>query len=156
MFRSLIPFSRRDLAASDPFTSFQREMNRLFDEAFRDVPVVKNGKAFLSPSIDVKDTDKAVEVTAELPGIDEKDVQVTFENDVLTIKGEKKSEKEESKAGYQLSERSYGSFERALQVSDVDGDKIGATFSKGVLKVTLPKLPESKAKTKKIEIKSAA
>lgn len=155
MFHSLIPFSRRE--ENDPFTSLQREMNRMLDDAFRGVPMLKsNGKAFLSPSVDVKETDKAVEVTAELPGIDEKDVQVTFEHDVLTIKGEKKTEKDESKEGYKVSERSYGSFERAWQIADVDSDKITANFTKGVLKVTLPKAPEAKAKTKKIEIKSAA
>ena len=157
MFRSLMPFARRDELASDPFMSLQREMNRLFDESFRGVPALTtNGGTSLSPSIDVKETDQAVEVSAELPGMDEKDVQVTFEDDVLTIKGEKKMEKEESKAGYYLSERSYGSFERSLRIPDVDGDKISAAFAKGVLTVTLPKLAETKSRTRKIAIQSAA
>lgn len=139
MFRSLIPFGRDE---RDPFASLQREMNRLFDEAFQGVPpVTANGKALLSPSVDVKETDKAVEVTAELPGIDEKDVQVTFADDVLTIKGEKKMEKEEAKEGYKISERSYGAFERAWAFADVDADKIAANFAKGVLKVTCRSAP---------------
>ena len=155
MFRSLIPSLHRDNA--DPFTALQGEMNRLVEEAFRSVPFSKsNGTASLLPSVDVKETDKAFEITAELPGIDEKDVQVTYENDVLTIKGEKKVEKEETKSGYKLSERSYGSFERAWQVSDIDAEKINASYAKGVLKVTLPKAPEAKAKVKKIDIKPAA
>lgn len=155
MFRSLVPSTGRREA--DPFTFLQREVNRLFESAFQDVPAAKNnGSVSLLPSVDVTESEKSYEINAELPGIDEKDVQVTYDNDVLTIKGEKKMEKEESKAGYKISERSYGSFERAWQVSDIDPDKIAANFSKGVLKVTLPKNSDAKSKARKIEIKSAA
>jgi HSP20 family protein len=141
----------------DPFISLQREMNRLFEDAFRSVPAVtSNGKAFLSPSVDVKETEKAVEVTAELPGIDDKDVEVRFENDILTLKGEKKAEKTEDKEGYRVSERSYGMFERSWQVPGIDADKITANVTKGVLTVTLPKRADAKPSAKKIEIKSAA
>src|ERR1700758_4408673 len=108
MFRSLLPFARTDLARSDdPFASLQRQMNRLFDDAFTGYAPAPRGStpAMLAPSIDVKETDKAIEVEAELPGVDEKDVQVTLEDNVLTIKGEKKAEKEESKKGYYMSER---------------------------------------------------
>lgn len=154
MFRSLIPFTRR---GDDPFMSLQREMNRLFEDTFRGVPAVAgtgNGRA-LAPSMDVKETDKAVEVQAELPGVDQKDLDVSYADGVLTIKGEKRAEKEESKAGYHLSERSYGSFFRSLAIDDVDAEKIEARFDKGVLTVKLPKIAAAQAKARKIEIKAA-
>ena len=152
MLRSLIPFPRR---ADDTFLSLRQEMNRLFDNAFAGLPAFpESGKALLAPSIDVKETDKTVEVEAELPGVDQKDVSVTYADGALTIKGEKKAEKEEKKAGYHFAERAYGSFMRSLAIDDVDADKITANFDKGVLKVTLPKLPAAAAKTKKIEIQA--
>lgn len=159
MFRSLIPFSRTDLSRTDdPFAALQRQMNRLFDDAFSgSLPALRAGNgAALAPSIDVKETDKAIEVEAELPGVDEKDVQVMLEDNVLTIRGEKKAEKEESKKGYYMSERSYGSFLRSLELpTGVDPDKVNATFNKGVLKVTLPKPPAAQSKAKKIDVKTA-
>jgi HSP20 family protein len=153
MFRSLVPFSRR---SDESFMSLQREMNRLFDDALRGLPAISGeGKvAALAPSMDVKETDKAIEVQTELPGVDQRDVDVTYANGVLTIKGEKKAEKEEKKTGYHLSERSYGSFYRSIQIDDVDSDKIAARFDKGVLTVTLPKLASAQASTRKIEIKA--
>ena len=94
---------------------------------------------------------------AELPGIDDKDIEVTVSDESITIKGEKKHEKDESGEGYQLSERSYGAFERTFGIpAGVDADKIAAEFSKGVLKLTLPKTPEAQKKQpKKIEVKAA-
>lgn len=158
MFRSLIPLARPSGSAGsdDPMTALQRQMNRLFEESFRGFPVLReNGGLRLEPSMDVKETEKAIEVEAELPGVDEKDVEVTFEDGVLTVKGEKKSETEESKAGYYMAERSYGSFLRSVGIPPgIDTDKITADFAKGVLKVTLPKLPEAQAKAKKIEVKA--
>ena len=153
MFRALIPFSRR---SDESFLSLQREMNRLFDDALRGLPAISGDEkvAALAPSMDVKETDKAIEVQTELPGVDQKDLDVTYANGVLTIKGEKKAEKDEKKAGYHLSERSYGSFYRSVQIDEVDADKIAATFDKGVLTVTLPKLASAQATTKKVEIKA--
>ena len=152
MFRSLMPFTRR---ADEPFLSLQREMNRLFDDAFRGLPTVAgNGKA-LAPSMDVKETEKTIVVQAELPGVDQKDLDVTYADGVFTIKGEKKAEREESKAGYHLTEGSYGSFFRSLGIDDIDADKIEARFDKGVLTVTLPKLAAAQAKAKKINVKPA-
>jgi HSP20 family protein len=159
VFRSLIPFGRypesRDLDTA--LSTLQRQMNRMFEDTFRDVPVLRgDGKSLLEPSMDVKETDKAIEIEAELPGVDEKDVEVTFEDGVLTVKGEKRAEKEEKKAGYYMSERSYGSFLRSIGVpSGIDVEKISANFDKGVLKVTLPKLPEAQTKSKRIEVKPA-
>lgn len=157
MLRSLFPVSRRQLGRLDePFFSLQRSMNRLFEDTFKDLPVATGDvSAQLVPSVDVKETDKAVQIEAELPGVDEKDVQVTYKDGVLTIKGEKKAEKEETKGGYHLSERSYGSFFRSLTIDDIDADKIEANFAKGVLKVTLPKAPAAESKTKTIAIKTS-
>ena len=110
--------------------------------------------AILAPSVDVRETDNAVEVEAELPGVDEKDIQLTLEDDVLTIKGEKKLEKQETRRGYRVSERSYGSFYRSLPMpAGIDADKVNAVFAKGVLRITLPKPAEAQARTRKIEVK---
>jgi len=158
MFRSFLPFGRTDLARSDdPFLSLQRQMNRLFDEALTYAPAPRSGNgATLTPSIDVRETDEAIEIQAELPGVDEKDVHVTLEDNVLTIKGEKKAEKEESKKGYYMSERSYGSFLRSFELpTGIDAGKVSAIFTKGVLKVTLPKPAAAEAKARKIDIKPA-
>ncbi|MBI1774008.1 MAG: Hsp20/alpha crystallin family protein [Proteobacteria bacterium] len=160
MFRSLSPFRARSepTRAADPFAHLQGEMNRMFNDAFRGyVAYPGNGGAdALAPSIDVKETDAAFEIEAELPGVDEKDIEVSFQNDVLTIKGEKKLEKEESKKGYHMSERSYGAFRRSFELpSGIDGSKVTAAYTKGVLKVTLPKAPQAPASVKKIAIKAA-
>jgi len=109
----------------------------------------------LRPRVDVSENEKAYEISAELPGIDEKDVNVTLSDDMLTIKGEKKSEREEKKKDYHRLERRFGSFQRTFPLpDDVDVDKIGASFKKGVLSVTLPKLPVGKSKRRKIEIEA--
>jgi HSP20 family protein len=106
------------------------------------------------PAVDIADTEKAYEISAELPGLDEKNVELKFSDGMLTIKGEKKEEKEEKKKDYDLSERRYGSFQRSFTVPDgVDADKIDATFKDGVLTVTLPKTPEAQRKEKQIAIK---
>jgi len=108
-----------------------------------------------TPAVDVAAKDKAYEITAELPGMDEKNIDVKIANGMLTIKGEKKEEKEEKKKDYYLSERRYGSFERRFQVPEgVESDKIEASFRKGVLTVTLPKTPAAQAAEKKINIKA--
>ena len=108
------------------------------------------------PTVDISETDKAYEITAELPGMDEKNVEVKLANGLLTIKGEKQDEKEEKKKDYHMRERSYGSFERSFQVPDgVDADKIEANFKKGVLTVILPKSAEAQKAEKKITVKSA-
>ena len=108
------------------------------------------------PAVDFSDTDKAYEIAAELPGIEEKNVEVKVANGVLTIKGERRGEKEEKNKEYYLRERNIGSFERAFQLPEgVDADKIEANFAKGVLTVTLPKKAEAQKTAKKIEIKAA-
>ena len=108
------------------------------------------------PAVDIVDKNKAYEITAELPGLDENNIDVKFADGTVTIKGEKRDEKEEKKKDYYLSERRYGSFQRSFGVPDgVDADKIAATFKNGVLTVTLPKTAEAQKSEKKIAINKA-
>jgi len=130
-----------------PFGALQHEIDRVFDNftTWRG-----DGLAF-TPSMEVTETDKAIEVSTELPGIDEKDVDISLANDVLTIRGEKKAEKEEKSKSYRLIERSYGSFERSLALPPgIDAGAIKAKMDKGILKITLPKPPA--AQSQKIKI----
>src|SRR5262245_8296155 len=164
MIGNLVPWSRsRGVASStleDVYTQLHREMNSLFDNAWRGfgVPAVAGDSSSVSqlqPTTDIAETDKEYEVTVELPGIDEKDVEVTLSNGLLLIKGEKKFEREEKKKDYYLSERSFGSFQRSIRVPDgIDPEKVSAAFNKGVLTLKLPKLPEVQASTKKIAVKT--
>ena len=108
------------------------------------------------PAVDFTETDKSYEVTVELPGMDEKNVEVKLVDHTLTIKGEKRDEKEETKKDYYMRERSFGSFRRIVTVPEgVDADKVEATFKKGILTVTLPKTEEAQRAEKNITIKSA-
>jgi HSP20 family protein len=157
--KSLIPVGRqREMARTDnPFFSLQREIDRLFDDFTRGFPSVGNGfgtASAMMPTMDVAETDKEIEITAELPGLEEKDVQINVADNVLTIKGEKKAEKEEKDKNYRLVERSYGSFERSLQLPEgVNADAIKASIEKGVLKVVVPK--PAPAQVKKVQVKAA-
>ena len=156
--RSLMPIARdRNVARSDnAFMSLQHEIDRLFDDFTRKFPAFSTGGAAeLLPNLDVTETDKQIEITAELPGLEEKDVQVNLADNILTIRGEKKAEKEEKDKTYRLVERSYGSFVRSLELPEgVNADAIKASIEKGVLKVTVPK--PTPAQVKKIDVKAAA
>jgi HSP20 family protein len=150
---------KSDVAVSDndPFPAFRREMERLFDSFGRDIgwPTGDRRASATAPSIDVSETDNELRIDADLPGVEEKDVDVAISDNVLTIKGEKKEEKEEKKKDFHLVERSYGSFSRSLTLPfAADPAKAKATFKNGVLSITLPKPPEVKAKAKKIAISS--
>jgi HSP20 family protein len=136
--------------------SLQREIDRLFEDFSRGFPTIAgNGATALMPSMDVTETDKEIEITAELPGLEEKDVQINVADNILTIRGEKKAEKEQKDKNYRLVERSYGAFERTLELPEgVNADAIKANISKGLLKVTVPKPAPTQAK--KIQVKSAA
>ena len=146
--------------ASNPFFALQQEIDRLFEgfsRGFAGFPSSFAGfpSRELMPSMDLSETDKEIEITAELPGLEEKDIQLNVADNVLTVRGEKKNEREETKKDYHLVERSYGSFTRSVQLPDgVNADNIKAVMSKGVLKVTVPK--PAPAQTKKIDIKAAA
>ncbi|MGE0425743.1 MAG: Hsp20/alpha crystallin family protein [Reyranellaceae bacterium] len=154
-----------------PFESLRREIDRLFDDfgndfwrspfrrpAFDMEPVFRRElQTGLSTAIDIAEKDSAYEVTADLPGFDEKDIEVKVENGSLCIKGERKSEKEEKKKDYHLTEREFGSFQRRFALPPgVDTDKIDAKLNKGVLTVVLPKKPEAQKPAKTIEVKAAA
>jgi len=162
------PQQEREVAAWNPFENLRREVERLFEDFdggfFRsprrsmfDLPAWRSATAWpKSPAVDVTETDKAFEITAELPGLDEKNVEVKFADGVLTIKGEKQEDKEEKQKDYYLRERSYGSFQRSFQIPDgVDTDKIEANFKNGVLTVALPKTTEAQKAAKTIAVKAA-
>ena len=164
--KDLVPWSRKSGAAAprdgddNPFHVLQRDINRVFesfwdrfDDSFGGLER-KLGRG--APRVDVAETDNAVEVTAELPGMDEKDIEVSLTDDVLSIKGEKKAERQETKKGYYVSERSYGSFYRAIPLPPgVATDDAKAEFKKGVLTITLPKTAEAQAKVKKVPVEAA-
>jgi HSP20 family protein len=148
-----------------PFDRLRREVERLFDSfdgglfnrpMFDIAPFWRREAWEMAPAVNIAETDKAYEITAELPGMDEKNVEVNVANGGLTIKGEKREEKEEKTKGYHLQERHFGSFERFFRVPEgVDADKIEATFKKGVLTVILPKTADAQRGAKKIAIKAA-
>ncbi|RVC60892.1 MAG: Hsp20/alpha crystallin family protein [Mesorhizobium sp.] len=142
----------------DPFLSLHREVNRLFDDVFRgfdsSLPAFGRASSFASgwPSVEISDGEKAVKVTAEVPGLEEKDIEVLLDDGVLTLKGEKRSEMEDKDR--QFSERYYGRFERRIRLGyEVEQDKIDARFKNGVLTVTLPKTAKAQSQAKRIEIK---
>jgi HSP20 family protein len=162
--RDLIPWNSKNQQlptsgeAYDPFLTLHREMNRLFDDVFRGFGSFGNfgrvGSAltegqFSWPRIELGETEKAVTVSAELPGMNEKDVQVEIANGVLSIRGEKKSETDN---GGRYSERYYGSFERRIPLEGVQEDKAEASFRNGVLTVTLPKTEQAAQSVKRIAI----
>jgi len=137
---------------SNPFLALHREMNRIFDEAFRSFDIGSFGSPAMTgwPSVELNETEKEVRVVAELPGLDQNDVAIELSDGVLIISGEKKSETEDKEPRF--SERYYGRFERRISVDDVDQDKVAASFKDGVLTVTLPKLPTAQRKVKRIAI----
>jgi len=154
-----------------PLTTLRGEIDRLFDEfsrgwsvfpfgsrSFDWEPLWRRGAMFgpAVPAVDIAEKAQAYQITAELPGLDEKEIEVTVSDDGVRIKGEKKEEKEEKKKDYYLSERRYGSFERSFRLPEgVDKDKIEASFSKGVLTIVLPKSAEAQKKETKIAVKAA-
>lgn len=139
---------------TNPFTFLQQEIDRLFDGFGRNFPTLA-APAAMMPRMDVSETDKTIEITAELPGLETKDVQLNLADNVLTIRGEKKSEREEKDKDYHLVERSIGSFARSVALPDgVKAEDVGAEIAKGVLKVTVKK-PAPK-QSRQIDIKTAA
>ncbi|MBK8574787.1 MAG: Hsp20/alpha crystallin family protein [Elusimicrobia bacterium] len=146
------------VGAWSPFGLFSREVDRLFDDVGRGWTLAplrvfeQRTKGEVVPRLDMSETEQEIKVTAELPGMDEKDVTVTLEGDLLTLKGEKKAETEEKGKNFHRLERTYGSFQRVITLpSEVDATKVTAGFKKGVLTVTLAKSPT--AQTRKIEVK---
>lgn len=157
-----LPVWRRE---GDPFREFHQEIDRLVDDFFGDVGFglpsrwggggrAWPGEGFI-PQVDVSETDKQVKISAELPGIDEKDLTVEMDDESLTIRGERKEEQEETGENWFRREQSYGTFHRVIPLpAEVNGDKVQAKFKNGVLTVTAPKRPEAQRKRKSIEIAS--
>jgi HSP20 family protein len=153
----LVPSNfRSDL---DPFKSFRRELERFFDDLWKrpnletSVTSVERERTIF-PDIDVVENEKAFQIAAELPGLEEKDIKVEVNNNILTIKGEKKLERENKQNNYYITERSKGFFYRAIQLpTAIEKENIEATIKNGVLTLTLPKAAESITNTKHIEIK---
>jgi len=161
--RNLVPWGRRGVApassgnAEHPVMSLQREMNRLFDDMFKGFDMAfpaDFGARALSgswPRLEVSDDEDAVRVSAELPGMEEKDVELLLEDGVLTLRGEKRSQEEDAKR--QFSEHFYGRFERRIQLGyDIDEDKVQASFKNGMLEVVLPKDKAAASRVKRIPL----
>ena len=155
----------------DPWHAFRTEMDRLFDrlsgnfhlpswrQMFRPDPGLEDSGffAFSTPAVDMTEDDTTYKITAEVPVLEEKNIEVTVSDDVLTLKGEKHYEKDEKNKNRSVSERAYGSFQRSFTVPEgIDPDKISAELAKGVLTITLPKTAEAQKSRKKIEVKAAA
>jgi HSP20 family protein len=141
----------------EPFTQLRNEVDRLFESFPFRLPTFKLGRFSAAPALEMTETDKAYKITAELPGIEPDNVDVTFEDGVLRIVGEKKEEREQNERGYRLSERSYGAFERLVELpSAADPNKIDAKFKNGVLTISVAKNSENKRNVRRIRINSGA
>ena len=156
MTRNFLPDMFGRSAGKDMFFTLQREIDRVFQDFGRGgLPVLGEfGKNGMALKVNMTEQDGKIEVTAELPGCAAEDVDVQLKDNVLTIKGEKKAEKENKQQDVHMMERSYGMFERSFSLpAEVDPAKVEATFDKGVLKVTLPKLPQDQSRVQKIAVK---
>src|SRR5512147_1294609 len=159
--KNLIPFGKKNVAVrredDNPFAMMQREMNRIFDSFTRNWGEDAFPAAFgsFTPRMDMTEDAKAFTVTAELPGMSDKDIDLSLSGDTLTIRGEKKEEKEENGKNYFYSERSYGSFSRSIPMPrQIDAAKVAASFKKGVLTITLPKAAAAMEELKRISVKT--
>lgn len=153
---SLIP-AGTGLMSSDPFMSLQRSMNRLFDDMFRNGIPAATGQGeesgMVMPQMNVSETEHEVRITAELPGVSERDVDITLDDDMLTIRGEKRMEKKEDREHYHFVERSFGQFRRTLRIPhSVNPDQVQARVENGVLTVILPK-HQGQEKMRHIQVK---
>jgi HSP20 family protein len=157
MSRFLAPFdaSRTPARWGDPFVDLQREVNRVFDDVFRGfgvTPSGEDGTAITAPRIDIHETDQSIEISAELPGVKQEEVDISLDRDVLTIRGEKRCARKDERA--RVSERFYGTFQRSIQLPFApEADKVQAQFDNGVLTITLPK-QEQAQKTQKIQVRA--
>jgi len=164
--RDLTPWSRAtgltSFGGRDPFLNFRREMDRLFDDFFAPgetrsfAPGHPPGQTLGAfPRIDVHEGEQAYVVTAEVPGMDPKDVQLDLRENALIISGEKRSERKEEDQGRRYSERVYGRFERVIPFeSEIDPDRVEATHANGVLTITLPKAAQARDRSRRIEVKA--
>ena len=152
-----------------PLTGLRDRWDTLFDDFFADFPrwpslrrpldiepLRRLTGGDLMPAVDIKEQDDSYLISAELPGMDEKDIAVEVQDDLLTVRGEKRAEREEKDKGYHLTERSYGSFTRSFRLPpEADAGKASASFSKGVLGISVPKSAEAHSRVKKIDVKAS-
>lgn len=163
-----LPAEQQDLPPLySPFARFHRDVDRLFDDMFRDfsLPSLRlrpgnlfgNANALLQPNMDIASTDKEYTVTVEIPGVDENDIKLELSQDgILTVRGEKKQEKEHKDKDFHRIERSYGSFQRTLSLpEDADGENVDASFKNGLLTITVPRKEVADTSVKRIDIKKA-
>jgi HSP20 family protein len=151
--KPLMPATRDDFF--DPFVTFRREMDRMFDDFFGGGFLRAHGRQGITPAVDIDETDKEVMVTAELPGVSDKDVEVTLAGDILTIRGDKRTEHEEKNGDSYYMERRFGSFSRSLRLPfDVSDEKVDAKFKDGVLTIHVPKPAELQKSVRRIEVKA--
>ncbi len=153
--RERVPVRRE--SRENPFNMLQREMNRMFDRFFSDFSLDPYDDSIESywPRADVCESEKEITVSAELPGLDQKDIDISISNDILTLCGEKKIEIEEKEKNFYRMERSYGSFHREIPLpAEVESENVEAVFKNGVLTIHLPKKPAAQRKSKRISIKS--
>lgn len=157
--KSQVPANRDDFY--DPFVTFRREVDRMFDDFFsgfgsRAAVPWNSGWQGLVPTVDVTDGEKELVVTAELPGLDEKDFEVTLAGDVLTIKGEKKAESENRNGGAYYVERRFGSFSRSIRLPfAVEDEQVDAKCDKGILTIRVPKPADAQRQVRRIEVKAS-
>jgi HSP20 family protein len=158
-FHSLMPrrFSPRASRAFPALPAFwPADFDRLFEEAFGSFGLATPAPARFAPRVDVTESDEAYTVRADLPGLEEKDIQVSLEEGVLSIQGQVASEQEEERKGWRHVERARGSFHRAIELpAEVDADAVKASYKHGVLTVTLPKVAEAKPEVRKVPITTA-
>lgn len=159
--KNLIPFGKKNIEVrreeENPFAMMQREMNRVFDSFNRSwgLGAFPGFTGSFMPRLDVTEDARAFTVTAELPGMSEKEIDLSISGDTLTIRGEKKEEKEDNGRNYYYSERSYGTFLRSIPLPrQVEADKVSASFKKGVLTITLPKTAAAMESTKRIDVRT--
>jgi HSP20 family protein len=161
-FKALVPWrnNKPQMPATgddffDPFVTFRREMDRMFDDFFGGGFLRAHGRQGITPAVDIDETDKEVMVTAELPGVSDKDVEVTLAGDILTIRGDKRTEHEEKNGDSYYMERRFGSFSRSLRLPfDVSDEKVDAKFKDGVLTIHVPKPAELQKSVRRIEVKA--
>jgi HSP20 family protein len=163
-FRSLVPWREKAQAPAmredffDPFLTFRREVDRMFDDfftGFRDLRSLAPLSQPITPVVDINENDKEIVVTAELPGLDEKDFEVTMSGDILTIQGEKKAEREQKNGNGYYMERRFGSFSRSVRLPyEVKDENIEARYEKGILTIRIPKPENIQKAVRHIEVKA--
>lgn len=157
--RSVQPVSRESVETTHPVVRLQREIDQIFDNFFRGFPFAPVTRSELSPAgfmlprVDIGESRKQYTITVEIPGVDEKDIELTVEDGTLTIRGEKRSETVDEDEQFHRVERTYGAFQRVISLpTDADEDHIQAKFKNGVLTITIPKRPEAKPPVRRIAI----